>query len=113
MKILQEGIKESNQYVPCYYFQGEDKSITVYSASYADFGSELREIFDVKNDSDTQTDYFCKDNFNILPDHPFFSDFISAIQKKNERLDKRIANRKLKRAQIISQNETLNLNGKT
>ena len=46
--------------------------IVVYGRHLEDFSSEVREVFEVENDSDSQTDYFEDDRIRIEPSHPLF-----------------------------------------
>ena len=48
-------------------------TVTVYGRNYSRFTADVRNAFTVKNDTDSQTDYFEQDRFNVPPSHPFYS----------------------------------------
>jgi hypothetical protein len=57
----------------CSYSWGNIKDcIRVRAKDYERFSSEIKELFTVLNDSDSQQDYFSNDKFLIWEDNPFF-----------------------------------------
>lgn len=50
--------------------RGLDECVTIHADGY---GNQLpRDIFDVRNDSDSYTDYFDTDSATLTPDHPLY-----------------------------------------
>lgn len=112
MKILQKGIKESGKFVSCYYYQNKNGQITVYANNYDGFGEEVQSMFEVKNATDTMTDYWEKDHFDVQEDHPLYSEFLIKINGYSSSWEKRQQNKKLKKALLIEQIETIKIDGK-
>ncbi len=55
-------------------------TITIYASTYHGFSREVWEAFDVRNDSDSMTDYFEKDRVRVRPDHPLYAQVLKAAQ---------------------------------
>lgn len=68
--------------------QGERQiptQLVLYARDYEGFSSEVREMFQVDNRTDSQTDYFEKDQLRIYPDHPLFAAAAEAALKSWDR----------------------------
>lgn len=71
LRILKNGIRKGETYCPCYFWKNNDGSVTVTSKHY---NTHIpRELGDVRNDSDSMTDYFEKDSCRITSDNPYHS----------------------------------------
>lgn len=70
VRFLLNGIKvDGGRLVSCWYSVDEN-SVTIYAN---DYGAQLpRDYFTVKNDTDSYTDYFCKDSATLTPEHPLY-----------------------------------------
>jgi len=67
--------------------------MTIYHNSHCGrFSSEIHAAFSVKNDTDSQSDYFVSDIIRISPDHPEFSKIAAMYVKQEERRIKRWGN---------------------
>lgn len=80
MRILKNGIRKGEDYIPCYYWLNRDNSITVYARDYSKHLP--RELGDIKNDSDSMTDYFEKDSCELNPGDKHYDKIFSIIQSK-------------------------------
>ena len=83
IKVLKHGIKVNGEYIRAWYSLGNlinypETTITVYAKEY---GGRLPIELSPENDSDSMTDYFCKDRARILPDHPLYSQFLAHVRK--------------------------------
>lgn len=88
IKICFNGIKATsaeNKIQKAYYFKNEDGSISVNAENYLGFSKEVHTIFNVKNETDIQTDYFEKDRFKVLPSNPYYNDFVIAMKQVEAR----------------------------
>jgi hypothetical protein len=117
MKVLLNGIKESGQYIPCFYSLGgiqglPEATITVYANRRNIFGEEVRSQFKVVNDSDSMVDYFEDDYFRVLPEHPLYSEFKDAIEKKELCWRLKNTKKKLKKAKAIMNCKTVRIEGR-
>lgn len=75
VKLLKKGIKIDGQYYPVFYSSSKNHTkgmATIYIKTYKRLPPSAHEIFSVKNDTDSMTDYFEQDRINIPPDSPFF-----------------------------------------
>lgn len=54
-------------------------TIKVCARDYYRFSAEVADFFTVENNSDSQTDYFEKDSFKVLPDHPLYEAVKTAL----------------------------------
>ena len=78
VRYMWNGIKVDGQLYKVWYsfsihsYQNDnDPHITMYSTSYANrFPEEVHELFTVKNDTDSMTDYFDKDRIRLDRHHP-------------------------------------------
>ena len=79
IRFYYNGIKvNGGDLIKCYYSADAD-GVTIYAESY---GGELpRELFDVRNDTDTMTDYFDTDSARLSADHPLFKYALYMAQK--------------------------------
>ena len=71
----------------CHYHRGElvgrGDAVTIYAKTYSD---SLYAVFgDCENNTDTQTDYFEKDRFRILPSNPLFAEACARATPHNGR----------------------------
>lgn len=69
------------------------ETITIYCREYTGFSALVGSCFDVKNDSDSMTDYFEKDRIQVLPVHPLYPQVRAAFEAQQARRDRRIAAR--------------------
>ena len=72
-------------------------TITIYGKYYKRFCSDVKAVFEVKNDTDSQSDYFVDDTIRVTPSHPMFSLVRAAFDKSEAHNAQRYANY-LKRA---------------
>ena len=64
--------------------------ISVYGDSFGSFfPAALRRVFAVKNDTDSQTDYFERDRFVVTPQHPRWADVLAAYNSERTSAAKR------------------------
>ena len=85
VRFYYNGIKvgENDQLIKVSYSTtaSGDESISIYAKEY---GTQLpRELFDVSNDTDIYTDYFCTDYAKVTPDHPLYIFVKYAAMKAN------------------------------
>lgn len=74
-------------------------SIVIYAKEYKRFSAEVRENMDVRNDSDSMSDYFENDRIVVTPDHKLFAKVDAAEKLQQAHQEKREAFRKAKFAQ--------------
>ena len=81
IRFYYNGIKvNGGDLIKC-HFSADENGATIYAESY---GAELpRALFDVRNDTDSMTDYFDKDSATLPADHPLFR-FAFYMAKKEE-----------------------------
>lgn len=85
IKIMQNGIKwGEGEYTPCFYSMGNnikhsDVCITIYARDYEHLP---RELGNVQNDSDYQTDYFDSDKVVLEPGDKFYNEALIAYKKR-------------------------------
>ena len=53
------------------------------------FKGEVCEAFEIKNDSDSMTDYFETDSIRVLPSHPLYNQVKAALAARKAHFDKR------------------------
>jgi hypothetical protein len=88
LKFYYNGIKENGEKLQkAHYSMGgyvgmPEFVITIYNREYIRFSAEIREAFKVENDSDSMTDYFCKDRIRVMPDHELYADVLAAYVKQ-------------------------------
>lgn len=99
IKVVYNGLKVNWELVKGrWHFENYDGK--VYINFYADWYSRLpwiiQKICNVKNDSDSYTDYFDKDSFKILQDHILFTPAAAAcIQILERRINQTEKNKRL------------------
>ena len=77
VKILKKGIRKGENYCPCFYNKNSDGSITIYSRQY---NTHIpREIGNVRNESDSMTDYFETDSCTVTPDNPYYKVILNKV----------------------------------
>lgn len=81
IRFYYNGIKvNGGDLIKC-HFSADENGATIYASGY---GADLpRALFDVRNDTDTMTDYFDKDSATLPADHPLFR-FAFYMAKKEE-----------------------------
>tara|TARA_R110000868_G_scaffold113754_2_gene305096 strand:- start:140 stop:451 length:312 start_codon:yes stop_codon:yes gene_type:complete len=95
LKFYYNGIKENGEKLQtAHYSMGgytdlPDATITIYNRDYLRFSTEIRESFKVDNDTDSMTDYFCKDRIRVLPDHKLYAEVSNAYLKQQDRYSKK------------------------
>lgn len=101
IRIYYNGIKlDGGSLVKCRYYVDRDSgAVTIYADSY---GASLpRDLLQVKNETDSMTDYFETDQATVDPGHPIHRYFLYAAKNADakfatrqiERINKRIAER--------------------
>lgn len=80
----------------CAYSDGKligypDGTITIYARDYHHFSEKVHACFDVKNDTDTQTDYFDDDRIRVIPAHPLYEAVRAAMESRITRAAARAA----------------------
>ena len=91
LKFLFNGIKSSEngnklEKAYIYYSSTNNKEyIQVGADGYNSFSNEIQVEFEVKNNTDSQVDYFDKDSFIICPDNRYFVPALESILKQKER----------------------------
>jgi hypothetical protein len=94
LKFFYNGIKENGgKLQKAHYYKGgyvslPEGTITIYARDYCRFSSEIQESFPVQNDTDSMTDYFCKDIIRVLPDNKFYNQVLAAYNKQQEHIEK-------------------------
>ena len=94
LKFYWNGIKATNDsplLQTCSYSTGNftersglpADAIRIYKREYRGFTAEIREAFEVKNDSDGMTDYFETDSLTVLPSHPLYSQVLEACKARD------------------------------
>lgn len=82
IRIYWNGIKiDGGKLIRCLYIANPD-SVTICERDYKDLP---RDLFEVKNDSDSYTDYFETDRATVGKDHPLFKYFYYAALKEQAR----------------------------
>jgi hypothetical protein len=84
VKFLKKGIKVNGAYHAVRYSTGPytkesglpESTITIYVKGYESIPECGLEI---KNDTDSQQDYFCKDKIRIRPDHPMYNEALKIV----------------------------------
>ena len=70
IKFQKKGIKKGEDFCSCWYSLNNDGSIRIYARHYNQHIP--REIGNVRNESDSMTDYFETDSCTIYPDSPYY-----------------------------------------
>ena len=73
-------------------------TITIYGKYYKRFSSDVKAVFEVKNDTDSQSDYVVDDTIRVTPSHPMFSLVKAAFDKSKTHYDQRSTKLAEKRA---------------
>lgn len=60
------------------------ETITIYAKEYGHLSAGVSAVFNVKNDTDYQTDYFDKDTIRVAPDHPLYKDVKAAYEAQEQ-----------------------------
>jgi hypothetical protein len=95
LKFFYNGIKENKDKLQKAHFSMggyigmPEGTITIYKRDYGRFTQEVSNSFVVQNDTDSMTDYFCKDRIRIMPDHKLYADVLAAYVKQQEHCRKR------------------------
>jgi hypothetical protein len=90
LKFFYNGIKENGgKLQKAHYSKGgwmsfPEEMITIYARDYKHFSPEIQESFPVQNDTDSMTDYFCKDTIRVLPDNKFYNEVLEAYVAQQE-----------------------------
>jgi hypothetical protein len=87
IKIFYNGLKstENNNKLEKAFLSQSENHITVYNKSYTGFSKEIREEFEIKNETDSMSDYFEEDRFTVNSDHPRYQEFKDAITKRDQK----------------------------
>jgi len=88
IKILFNGIKVNWElYKWSWNFENYNDKIYInfYAKWYASLPKVIKEIANVRNETDSMTDYFDTDKFKIFKDHVFFKPAAKAVIKNYER----------------------------
>lgn len=90
VKIYWNGIKiDGGKLIRCGYSLDNNAdnapSVSIYARHYDNLP---RDLFEVKNDSDSYTDYFEKDRAYLTPEHPLYKYFRYAAEKAQARADR-------------------------
>lgn len=81
IKILKNGIRQGEYYVSCFYGLNKDtQAVTVYARNYSHLPYGLG---DIKNDSDSMTDYFESDSCTIHKGEPYYEEVLSAYKRNH------------------------------
>lgn len=71
-----------------------NKHITFYAQGYKRVPELIRKFCKVQNDTDSMTDYFDTDSFDLKPDHKFFNPAALAIIHRAEKHINNVSRRK-------------------
>jgi hypothetical protein len=82
IRITMNGIYKGEHYAPCHYrYDEKTGEVTIYARNYG--RSEIpREMGNVRNDTDTMTDYFDRDSLNLFPGDAWY-DRVKAVAVKS------------------------------
>jgi hypothetical protein len=103
LKFYWNGIRESNggAFGPlqlCSYHRGAlkhhpDGTITIYGKRYRPFSSGVCKAFEVKDDTEIQSDYIVNEHIRVLPTHPLYAQVFAAMQQATMHYAKQWAKR--------------------
>lgn len=104
IKFYYNGVRVNKGYLQKYWIVDstclvDEKMVPclrVHAWEYSGFSAEIHRIFNVKNDSDSMTDYFDKGSFNVTKDHPYYEQVLEALNKSREHDRKRREKRESK-----------------
>jgi hypothetical protein len=87
IKIFYNGLKstENNNKLEKAFLSQSENHITVYNKRYIGFSKEIRKEFEIKNETDSMSDYFEEDHFTVNSDHPRYQEFKDAIAKRDQK----------------------------
>ena len=86
IRVYYNGLKvDGGDLVRCFYFKDGDK-INITARDYDRLPSDL---FEVHNDTDLYTDYFCEDSATLTPDHPLYKYVFYAYKKSAAKASQR------------------------
>lgn len=97
LKFFWNGIKANGGKLQrCHYSDSQlinhpAGTLTIYARDYERFSAEVREHFQVQNDSDSMTDYFENDRIRVAPEHPLYAQVIDALNKQKAHGERRHA----------------------
>lgn len=77
-------------------------SLAIYKDGYCPFEG-VSGYFDVENETDSMTDYFCRDSITITENHPLWDDVNAAWEKQKAHRDNVNDKRTAKRAAITKE----------
>lgn len=94
LKFMYNGIKLDGQLYKGWYSKGTytersgipEGTITIYARDYKRFPQI--EGLEIKNESDSMTDYFEEDKIRVYPTNKFYSEVHKAYEKQEERMKK-------------------------
>jgi hypothetical protein len=92
LRFFYNGIKGSdNNLQKCFYSEQKNGTIWICGKKYKDFSNEIRQVFQVENNTDMATDFFQNDSIFVLPEHPLYPQVFEAMQKAKAKVQKRAA----------------------
>ena len=111
LKFFYNGIKVNGGILQkAFYCQGAytpescipSGTITIYGKDYRRFSAEIRELLEVRNDTDSMSDYFETDSIYVKPDHPLYAQVLIAFNLQEDKAAKRRAKRMERYSQAIA-----------
>ena len=111
LKFFYNGIKVNGGILQkAFYCQGAytpescipSGTITIYGKDYRRFSAEIRELLEVRNDTDSMSDYFETDRIYVKPDHPLYAQVLTAFNLQEDKAAKRRAKRMERYSQAIA-----------
>jgi hypothetical protein len=88
LRFFYNGIKENvkgAKLQKVWYGMYDNGDISIYSKDYARFSAAVRATFEVKNDSDSMTDYFETDRIRVTKENPLYAQVAEARAKAQAR----------------------------
>lgn len=82
----------------CSYHMGAlhhhpDGTLTIYGKRYRPFSEGVCKAFEVKDESEIQSDYFVNEHIRVRPTHPLYAEVLKACQALESHNAKRWAKR--------------------
>jgi len=82
----------------CTYHRGAllhhpEGTITIYGKRYRPFSSGVCKAFEVKDDTEIQSDYIVNEHIRVMPNHPLYAEVLKACQDLEAHNAKRLAKR--------------------
>lgn len=108
IRFMQHYVTDGTSKAKCRYYASETREgrafVDVDAVSY---GAQLRPIFGtaVRNDTDTMTDYFCKDSVRIFSDSPLYPAALARAKTNDAKRQERHEKRQAKRKEQIQQSQ--------